>query len=185
MTKRINLIQMHDFAVKRCERWRKQVSLGAENQAVLTTMKKSPYLFICLLVLLSAFRSDWMETSSSADFATVYIYRGGQFFGSALNYSIFANGEKICKLSNNRYIEYKAKPGKLSLTAQRGGLEVFKRETGIDLDVEAGKSYYVRGDQKASITRTRLEMSEVTESTAKRDMKDMTVDNCQEAQKPQ
>ncbi|GAB3772455.1 hypothetical protein GCM10028818_12680 [Spirosoma horti] len=123
------------------------------------------------------------NTTSTDDFATVYIYRGGQFFGSALNYAIFANEEMICKLSNNRYIEYKAKPGKLSLTAHRGGVEIFKKETGLDLNVEAGKKYYVKGDQKSSITRTRLELSEVTENTANRDMKEMTVDVCQEAAK--
>lgn len=133
-----------------------------------------------LVLLSSAFRSDSVSTAPSADFATVYIYRGGQFFASTINYSIYVNGQKICKLSNNKYIQYKAKSGKLSITAQRGGVEVFKRETAVDLDVEMGKSYYVRGDVKSSITRTRLEMSEVTENTAKRDMKDMTVDNCQE-----
>ncbi|MFD2571513.1 DUF2846 domain-containing protein [Spirosoma soli] len=135
---------------------------------------------VCFSVSTVSVRNQSTESIASPDYATVYIYRGGQFFGSGLNYSIFANGEKICKLSNNRYIEYKAKPGKLSLTAQRGGIEVFKRETGLDLDVEAGKKYYVRGDQKSSITRTRLEMSEVTENTAKRDMAEMTVDNCQQ-----
>lgn len=144
---------------------------------------KTVYLFtsLCLLVISSAFRSDSINKAPAPDFATIYIYRGGQFFGSGLNYAIFVNGERICKLSNNKYIEYKAKPGKLSLTAQRGGIEVFKRETDIELDTEAGKKYYVKGEVKSSITRTRLEMSEVTENTAKRDMNGMTVDNCQEA----
>lgn len=147
-------------------------------------MKKPAYLFVaCLFLLTTAFRSNSISTPTHADFATVYIYRGGQFFGATLNYAIFANGEMVCKLSNNRYIEYKANPGKLSLTAHRGGLEVFKKETGLEIDVEAGKNYYVKGDQKSSITRTRLELSEVTESTAKRDMNGMTVDACQETKK--
>lgn len=145
-------------------------------------MKKTPYIFVaCLFVLTTAFRSDLSGTRVRADDATVYIYRGGQFFASTINYSIYINGQKICKLSNNKYIEYKAKPGKLAVTAQRGGLEVFKKETGIDVDAEAGKKYYIKGDVKSSFTRTRLEMSEVTESTAKRDMSGMTVDACQEA----
>lgn len=149
-----------------------------------TEMKKSAYLFaICFFVLTTAFRSDFPFTPVHADFGTVYVYRGGQFFGSALNYAIFANGERICKLSNNKYIEYKAKPGKLSVTAHRGGMEVFKKETGLEMDVEAGKSYYIKGDLKSSIMRTRLELSEVTENTAKRDMKDMTIDACQDAGK--
>ena len=142
-------------------------------------------ILLCSSILGAAFRTDSIQNDSTSadDFATVYIYRGGQFFGSALNYAIFANEEMVCKLSNNRYIEYKAKPGKLSLTAHRGGVEIFKKETGLDLTVEAGKKYYVKGDQKSSITRTRLELSEVTENTANRDMKDMTVDACQEASK--
>ena len=141
----------------------------------------SLFTLLCLSLISSAFRSDSIQKLPADDFATVYIYRGGQFFGSGINYSIYVNGEKICKLSNNKYIEYKAKPGKLSLTAQNGGIEVFKKETSLDFDVEAGKKYYVRGDIKSSITRTRLEMSEVTENTAKRDMNGMTVDNCQQA----
>ena len=144
-------------------------------------MKQTKYFFaVCLLALTTAFRSDLPATLAHADFATVYIYRSGQFMGSGTNYAIFANGEKICKLSNNRYIEYKAKPGKLTLSVHVGGVGVFKKETGLDLDVEAGKKYYVKGDQKSSITRVRLDLSEVTENTAKRDMSGMTVDACQE-----
>ncbi|GAB4027170.1 DUF2846 domain-containing protein [Spirosoma koreense] len=144
---------------------------------------KTTFLFTLLVssLLGTAFRSDSLIAPPTDDFATVYVYRGGQFLGSGINYSIFANGEKICKLSNNRFLEYKVKPGKLALTARNGGVEVFKKETGLDLDVEAGKKYFVRGDIKSSITRARLELSEVTENTAKRDMSGMTVDNCQEA----
>ncbi|SFE62688.1 DUF2846 domain-containing protein [Spirosoma endophyticum] len=140
----------------------------------------SLFTLLCLCLINSAFRSDSIQKLSTDDFTTIYIYRGGQFYASAINYSIYVNGEKICKLSNNKFIEYKVKPGKLAITAQRGGIEVFKRETGLDLDTEAGKKYYVKGDVKSSLTRTRLEMSEVTENTANRDMKDMTVDKCQE-----
>lgn len=144
-------------------------------------MKTVFLLFLLVLIIIgSAFRSDSIIAESSATYATVYIYRGGQFIGSGLNYAVFANGERICKLSNNRYIEYKAKPGQLSLMARNGGIEVFKKETGLDLEVEAGKKYFVKGDLKSSFTRTRLELSEVTESTAKRDMNGMTVDACQE-----
>ncbi|GAB4032633.1 DUF2846 domain-containing protein [Spirosoma jeollabukense] len=140
----------------------------------------SLFTLLSLCLICASFRSDSIHKPPTDDFATIYIYRGGQFYASAINYSIYVNGEKICKLSNNKYIEYKVKPGKLAITAQRGGIEVFKRETGLDLDTEAGKKYYVKGDVKSSLTRTRLEMSEVTENTANRDMKDMTVDKCQE-----
>lgn len=111
--------------------------------------------------------------------ATIYIYRGGQFMGALANYAVYVNGQKICKLSNERYIEYQAQPGTLSLMAKNGGVEVFKKETGLELPVEAGHKYYVRGDIKTSFTRARMELSEVTESTAKRDMAKLSPDKCQ------
>lgn len=127
------------------------------------------------LLALTAFRS----APPADDYATVYIYRGGQFMGSLANYSVFINGQRICKLSNERYIEYHAKPGTLAISAKNGGVEVFKKETELELPVEAGRKYYVRGDIKSSLTRMRMELSEVTENTAKRDMTKLTVDNCQ------
>ena len=143
-------------------------------------MKKiSALLAASLLLVCTAFQS-----APPADgMATVYIYRGGQFMGALANYAVYVNGQKICKLSNERYIEYQTKPGTLIFMAKNGGLEVFKKETGLELPVEAGHKYYVRGDIKTSFTRARMELSEVTENTAKRDMAKLTVDKCQEGMK--
>ena len=134
-----------------------------------------------VVTLLAAFSSAFHPASPADGTATVCIYRGGQFMGALANYAVYINGEKICKLSNERYIEYQAKPGTLSIMAKNGGIEVFKKETGLELTVEAGHKYYVRGDIKTSITRARMELSEVTENTAKRDMAKLTADNCQQA----
>jgi hypothetical protein len=134
------------------------------------------------VMLMAAFSSAFRPApAADDDMATVCIYRGGQFMGAMANYAVYVNGEKICKLSNERYIEYKAKPGKLDIMAKNGGMEVFKKETGLELNVEAGHKYYVRGDIKTSFTRARMELSEVTENTAKRDMAKLTPDNCQQA----
>lgn len=128
-----------------------------------------------LLGATTAFR----QAPPAAGTATVYIYRGGQFMGALANYAVYVNGQKICKLSNERYIEYQAQPGTLNLLAKNGGVEMFKKETGLELAVEAGHKYYVRGDIKTSITRARMELSEVTENTAKRDMAKLSPDKCQ------
>lgn len=135
-------------------------------------------LFIGFAV--SAFRSDNAVTVPTDDFATVIIYRGGQLFGATKNYVIFANGERICELSNNKYIEHRVKPGHISYMANETGINLFKKETGFALDTEAGKKYYIQCTVKTSFTRSRMELSEVTENTAKRDMEKLTVDNCQE-----
>ena len=119
-------------------------------------------------------------TPAVVEDATVYIYRGGQAFSAGLNYVVEANGNKICRLSNNKYIEYKAAPGKINFTAHRGGVELLKKETGIELDVEGGKKYYIKCDVKSSVMRTRLELSEVTANTGERDLQKMKPDTCME-----
>ena len=144
-------------------------------------MTKIPILPLAVSLLLTCFA--FQTARPAAGLATVYIYRGGQFMGALANYAVYVNGQKICKLSNERYIEYQAKPGTLNILAKNGGVELFKKETGLELPVEAGHKYYVRGDIKTSITRARMELSEVTENTARRDMAKLTVDHCQEGAK--
>jgi len=137
---------------------------------------------ILMLLVCSSFTTTPVPASGPADDekATVIFYRTGEFNSSLSNYSIFAGDEKICKLSNNKYIEYKCKPGKIIFSAHLSGASVMKKETEIEVETEAGKTYYVSCNVKYSVTRSRMELSEVTASTAKRDMQDMTKDNCSE-----
>jgi len=110
---------------------------------------------------------------------TIKVYRGGQFFGAGVNFNIIANGGKICKLSNKSFIEFQISAGNIVLNAERSGVEDLKKNSGITLETKVGETYYVRCDVNYSITHTRLKMSEVTKSTADRDMIDMTKSNCQ------
>lgn len=109
---------------------------------------------------------------------TIKVYRGSQFFGADVNFNILANGKKICELSNKKIIEFQIPAGNIVLNAERSGVEDLKKTTGITLETKVGETYYVRCDVKSSITRTSLKMSEVTKSTADRDMIDLTKDNC-------
>ncbi len=111
--------------------------------------------------------------------AKLVIYRDKQFAGSALNFALYINDVKLCKLSNNRYIEWEVDPGEVIVNAKRGGMEAFKKKTEIKLDAEAGATYYIRCDLQSSLMRTRMEMSEVTKNTASRDMEEMQADDCQ------
>ena len=115
--------------------------------------------------------------------AKLVIYRDKQFAGSALNFAIYINDVKLCKLSNNRFIEWEIEPGEVVVNAKRGGIEAFKKKTEIKLDAEAGATYYIRCDLQSSLMRTRMEMSEVTKNTANRDMEDMEADDCQDNMK--
>lgn len=114
--------------------------------------------------------------------ATLVFYRSGQFFGSGVNFNVFVNGEKICKLSNNKYLLYKVKPGKTEVGTGTAGLNLAKKQ-GLSLDTEAGGIYYVQCDMKQSLIANRLELTEVTKSTAEKKMGGMSPDNCMAAPK--
>ncbi|HEY0039896.1 MAG TPA: DUF2846 domain-containing protein [Flavisolibacter sp.] len=137
-------------------------------------------LLILSLSFLFSFNSRPMNSQLTNEEATIYIYRGGQFTGATSNWAMYVDGKKICKLSNNKFIKVVVAKGKHSITSQIGGIGLFKKETEIEIDAEAGQSYYVACNVKQSFTRTRLEMLEVTKSTADKQMKDMSLDNCQE-----
>ncbi len=114
------------------------------------------------------------------DTTYIYVYRVGQWNAAAANWAIFMDDEKKCKLSNNKYMRLAVTPGKHKISAKVGGAGLFKKETEIEIDAEAGGSYYVACNVKQSITRTRLEMIEVTKGSAGKQMEKMTIDNCQE-----
>lgn len=117
------------------------------------------------------------KTTVAADSATVFFYRGSQFYRAGVNFTIRANGEEICRLSNKRYLIYKRLPGKVSFTSVAGGLNIPDKEK-FDLELEAGKSYYIQCDIKTSFVADRMEMTEVMPSTAKNKMEKLTPDNC-------
>ena len=72
------------------------------------------------------------------------------------------------------------KPGKHLISSKVGGVGMFKKETELEIETEAGGEYFVACNIKQSITRARLEMIEVTKGTGKKQMEKMTIDNCQE-----
>lgn len=140
------------------------------------------YIVVVLTVMVASGILSFTKKIAPAEQenATVYIYRVGQFNAAAANWSIWADETKICKLSNNRFIKHEVKPGKHVYSAKVGGVGLLKKETEIELETEAGKSYYIACNVKTSITRARLELIEVTKSTADKQMAKMSLDHCQD-----
>jgi exosome complex RNA-binding protein Rrp4 len=143
-------------------------------------MKK--YLVLCFLISVSFTVFANEVKKSVEDSAFIYIYRAGQFSGSLSNWAIFVDDKKICKLSNGKFIKVYVTPGKHKVSAKIGGVDLFKKETDVEIEVEAGGTYYVACNIKQSITRARLEMIEVAKSTGQKQMEKMTIDKCQEAE---
>ena len=75
--------------------------------------------------------------------ALVYIYRPGSMVGAAVHYTVNANNEKVSEahLKNKTYLVYFAEPGKYRFWGQ-----VTNTMREINLEVEAGKTYYIRGN---------------------------------------
>ena len=138
---------------------------------------KNFILFICLIASSTVVKA---QEQISPDSALIYIYRGGQMTGALNNWAIFLDGEKVCKISNNRYMVLTVAPGKHEISAHIGGADLFKKETKIEVETEGGKAFYVSCSIKQSFTRARLEMEEVTKSTASKKLEKMQLDKCQE-----
>ena len=119
---------------------------------------------------------------STSDTTYIYVYRVGQFSGAGANWAVFPDDEKKCKLSNNKYMRLTVTPGKHKISAKVGGASILKKETEVDIDAEAGASYYIACNVKQSITCARLELIEVTKGTANKQMGKMSLDKCQEDQ---
>jgi len=136
--------------------------------------------FVCLFACFAFTTPSQKTQSSTEDQATIYIYRTGQWVGSTANWSMFVDEKKICKLSNNKFIKVTVDKGKHSISSKQGGVSIMKKEMEIEIEAEPGKSYYIACNVKTSFTRARLEMLEVTKSTADKQMEKLTLDNCQE-----
>lgn len=91
--------------------------------------------------------------------ALVYIYRPYMFNGGGTHFSVNANDEKVSKahLKNKTYLIYFATPGRYTFWAQFAGARMQ-----VDVDVEAGKTYYIKG--------TRFKFSLSTEEEAKKEL---------------
>ncbi len=75
--------------------------------------------------------------------ALVYIYRPGSMVGALIHYSVNANDKKVSEfhLRNNTYLVFIAEPDTYRFWAR---VADSKRE--VNLVVEPGKTYYVRGN---------------------------------------
>ena len=72
--------------------------------------------------------------------AMVIFYRERRFVGGGVSYKVLDNGTRIGGLPNGAYFVYQAKPGAHKFTAATESTDEHV------LTLEAGKTYYVRGE---------------------------------------
>ena len=110
--------------------------------------KFAPRLLILALtaILLTSCASVQREAApSQADRpesgkAMVIFYRERHFVGGGVSYKVFDNGTRIGGLPNGAYFVYQAKPGAHKFTASTESTSEHV------LTLEAGKTYYIRGE---------------------------------------
>ncbi|UII75847.1 DUF2846 domain-containing protein [Flagellimonas sp. HMM57] len=85
--------------------------------------------------------------------ARVYVYRPANLVGFAWVFNLKLNGEKYAKIRNGKYFVLSLKPGKTTF-----GIK--KKEVTIDL--EAGKTYYLRSFIQQGFYIGKLDLVEVT-----------------------
>ncbi len=74
---------------------------------------------------------------------------------------------------------YQRKPGNSDFRAKVGGVEIWpKKVTGYEVPLEAGEIYFLKTNMKMSFTRARVELVEVVERTARKELESLLQDNC-------
>jgi len=103
-------------------------------------MRISKVLFAAVL-LASVFAMAEEPASPVADAsqskATLYVYRYKQFVGKALSPSVYCDEAELARMENGRYFTVKLDPGKHSFRSN-------DKQSGVDLDMKAGQSYFMR-----------------------------------------
>src|ERR1051325_616537 len=69
--------------------------------------------------------------------ATLYVYRYKQFVGKALSPSVYCDEAELARMENGRYCTVRLDPGKHSFRSN-------DKQSGVDLDMKAGQSYFMR-----------------------------------------
>ena len=133
------------------------------------------HLLAVVIILITCSFNQPVKNYNPDGQSKLVLYRNKEYVGSAANSKILVNGEEICKLSNNRYIEYSIDPGKIVISAKIG----MSKPTILKMETEANKTYYIMVGFKQSLINAKSILTEVTERTAKEDMDGMKIDNCE------
>lgn len=106
--------------------------------------KLLPLMLLPLLSACFAERKPFVASAPPADAAQVYFYRISQMTGLALKPVISANGKELGRLPNHSYAVALLPPGPVDIQSKWAGIPGTSRDDKLGLNLEAGKSYFVR-----------------------------------------
>jgi hypothetical protein len=104
--------------------------------------------------------------SQSDSSAKIYIIRATGYQGWAVNFRIIVNDSLSCKIANNRYSVVELKPGVHTFFVTSWDAPRPKAKLGLEVPVEAGKSYYLRVIHKQRFAGVQMYVEEITLNSA-------------------
>lgn len=124
-------------------------------------MKALKFLFPLVLLLTSfnlAFSQD--------DKGKVYLIRSTGYTGSAVNYSLFIDGNLVCKLKNKSFSVHDLSAGDHTVSVVSGGLTNGKKSPPLKITVSKGKVNYINVFSTQSGYANKITCQEITLNSA-------------------
>lgn len=125
--------------------------------------KKAQFLalfFGLILIPLIGISNDSINTPK-IESAVVHVYRPSKFAGFGWVFNLRANGEKVARVKNGKHLTLNFDPGMTKFSI---------KNRIVELNLEAGKSYYLRTYLIRDGFVGNVELIEVTESFAKTEL---------------
>ncbi len=107
----------------------------------------------------------------------IYFIRDTGFNGSASAFKVFIDDNFVCKLNNKKYSIHEVSSEKHFVSVQFSGTKSKESAVKLEITTEAGKDYYVQIMLKTGLLVNDTYCIEVTESTAKSAMINLSLDN--------
>jgi hypothetical protein len=123
-------------------------------------MKYFAFLFLI-------FASCDIFAQANAEEGEVVFIRPRDFHASLVNFSIFADEQRVSKIANGRFLKYKMKAGKHFISLQRMGKRPKRNAILTPIEVEAGKTKYVLLLWQQGFWKNRFITAEITEASYK------------------
>ena len=127
-------------------------------------------LLFCLLTIFSFAPVAVMPAQvpqADPDKGLVVFYRVKNFKGGAVRFNVHHSQGVVGTLTNGSFLYTYVEPGQHTFWS-----EVISQDS-VTLTVEAGKTYYVRGETKVGVYVGRPRLVAVSESQAKADLEDL------------
>lgn len=107
----------------------------------------------------------------------IYFIRDTGFNGSASAFKVFIDDNFVCKLNNKKYSIHEVSSEKHYVSVQFSGTKSKESAVKLEIATEAGKDYYFQIMLKTGLLVNDTYCIEVTESTAKSAMINLSLDN--------